>query len=439
VSVQDAYWDTDVTGISSAPYGSGYSTADLQCATSSEDINCFPSLYTGWDNSVWGFGSDAEYPYLISDIDQDGIADHLDVDIDNDGLIEVSTLSQLDLIRYDLAGTSLNGDSTGCPLTGCNGYELVADLDFDTNGNGVADAGDLFWNNGEGWNAVGDSFSNMATFNLSGNGHEIKNLFIDKTYGEASFLGYIHEGEISQISFISPAIYGGTSAVIAVEAYETMVNDVVVVDGSIGGAGGSGNAGGLFATAQYVAVAGSSVNATIVSTHQRIGWNGFGGIIGYGSNVTLDKTSFSGSVDGGLKYFAGGLVGFSEGELTIRDSVVTGDVVHSRLASGGLVGASWFNSVVERSLVLGSVDGNDRVEPLGVGSGQSTDVVSVQDAYWDTDVTGISSAPYGSGYSTADLQCATSSEDMSCYPSLYSGWDETIWDFGTSYDYPVLR
>ena len=56
-----------------------------------------------------------------------------DVDIDNDGLIEISTLEQLDLMRYDLAGTSLNGDSTGCPATGCNGYELVADLDFDTN------------------------------------------------------------------------------------------------------------------------------------------------------------------------------------------------------------------------------------------------------------------------------------------------------------------
>ena len=37
-----------------------------------------------------------------------------DVDIDDDGLIEISTLQQLDLMRYDLAGTSLNGDSTGC-------------------------------------------------------------------------------------------------------------------------------------------------------------------------------------------------------------------------------------------------------------------------------------------------------------------------------------
>ena len=30
-----------------------------------------------------------------------------DVDIDDDGLIEISTLQQLDLMRYDLAGTSL--------------------------------------------------------------------------------------------------------------------------------------------------------------------------------------------------------------------------------------------------------------------------------------------------------------------------------------------
>ncbi|MBQ0780589.1 MAG: hypothetical protein KBT79_07255 [Thalassolituus oleivorans] len=96
-----------------------------------------------------------------------------DVDIDDDGLIEISTLQQLDLMRYDLAGTSLNGDSTGCPATGCNGYELVNDLDFDTNGNGVADAGDEFWNNGDGWEPVGVGYSDTFTANLLGNGHSL--------------------------------------------------------------------------------------------------------------------------------------------------------------------------------------------------------------------------------------------------------------------------
>ena len=80
-----------------------------------------------------------------------------DYDADDDGLIEVSNLEQLDAIRYDTDGNGESRELTyrraffrplpgmGCPDTGCIGYELVADLDFDTNRNGVTDAGDAYW------------------------------------------------------------------------------------------------------------------------------------------------------------------------------------------------------------------------------------------------------------------------------------------------------
>ena len=87
-----------------------------------------------------------------------------DYDADADGLIEVSNLAQLDAIRYDMDGNGLVADSKeqteylaafpgaledmGCPVGGCSGYEVVSDLDFDTNGNGLADAGDVYWNDG---------------------------------------------------------------------------------------------------------------------------------------------------------------------------------------------------------------------------------------------------------------------------------------------------
>ncbi len=89
-----------------------------------------------------------------------------DYDSDDDGHIEVTTLAQLDAIRYDLDGdgTASTGNESaytaafpnaaqamGCPQSGCTGYELRADLDFDTNGNGFADEGDAYWNNGDGW------------------------------------------------------------------------------------------------------------------------------------------------------------------------------------------------------------------------------------------------------------------------------------------------
>ena len=88
-------------------------------------------------------------------------------------LIEVANLEQLDAIRWDLDGDGLPDssagiagfaaafpralDGMGCPDSGCSGYELISNLDLDTNGNGLADAGDDYWNDGAGWAPIGDA------------------------------------------------------------------------------------------------------------------------------------------------------------------------------------------------------------------------------------------------------------------------------------------
>ena len=87
-----------------------------------------------------------------------------DYDADDDGLIEIRTLAQLDATRHDLNGNGVVTtfrlgtftisdaaafaaafpspfDRLGCGFDGCSGYELLADLDFDTNGNGIQMAG----------------------------------------------------------------------------------------------------------------------------------------------------------------------------------------------------------------------------------------------------------------------------------------------------------
>ena len=119
-----------------------------------------------------------------------------DRDRDNDGLIEINTLAKLHRIRYDLDGdgsadTSSNEDkynellgstltNSGCPSTGCIGYELIADLDFDTNGDGSVDGDDDYHNSGDGWLPIGDGTNTFnATFH--GNGHTISNLTIDRS------------------------------------------------------------------------------------------------------------------------------------------------------------------------------------------------------------------------------------------------------------------
>ena len=117
----------------------------------------------------------------------------VDYDTDDDGLIEISSLTQLDAMRWDVDGDGYSDHGgplhegfpnpllgMGCPRSGCIGYELTSDLDFDTNGNGRADAGDAYWNSGFGWLPIGmDTYDYNAVF--EGNGHVVRNLFIDST------------------------------------------------------------------------------------------------------------------------------------------------------------------------------------------------------------------------------------------------------------------
>ncbi len=134
----------------------------------------------------------------------------IDYDVDNDNLIDVANLAQLNAMRWDpngnfevAAGDQANYDlafpdaaaGMGCEAT-CAGYELTADLDFDTNDDGVTNAtGDDYWNAGAGWAPIGGDYN--AEFH--GNGHTISNLFINRggtnNVGLFSVLGneaYVH-------------------------------------------------------------------------------------------------------------------------------------------------------------------------------------------------------------------------------------------------------
>ena len=85
----------------------------------------------------------------------------------------------------------------GCPESGCTGYELIADLDFDTNGNGQADSGDDYWNGGAGWAPIGGSDSGFVAV-FEGNSHIISRLYIYRP--SESMVGLFgHVGESTEI------------------------------------------------------------------------------------------------------------------------------------------------------------------------------------------------------------------------------------------------
>ena len=184
-TVTNSYWDKNTSGKSYSSGGIGKATSELQSPTG------YSGIYQNWDvdtdgstggDNPWDFGTSTQYPALRE-------FRHHDYDTDSDGLIEVSSLAQLNAIRWDLDGdgsTTNTGYTAafsggvsimGCPSPGCKGYELTADLDFDTNGSGVVDSGDDYWNGDSGWEPIGDASAPFSAI-FDGNGHTISNLYI---------------------------------------------------------------------------------------------------------------------------------------------------------------------------------------------------------------------------------------------------------------------
>ena len=120
-----------------------------------------------------------------------------DYDVDDDGLIDVSNLTQLNAIRWDLNGDGQPDKETfakaynqafpsaianmGIPNNAqAQGYELTTNLHFDSHKNNRADEADPFWNPGNGWQSIG-VFANPFQAILEGNGYVISSLFQDQS------------------------------------------------------------------------------------------------------------------------------------------------------------------------------------------------------------------------------------------------------------------
>ena len=115
--------------------------------------------------------------------------------------------------RISCGGSLLNGDGSasdagyaaafpvaasgmGCPSADCIGYELVADLDFDSDDSGEAGAGDgdAYWNGGAGWTPIGRGDGNGFSVVFEGNDRSIGNLYVKTTDADAGLFSVVAEG-----------------------------------------------------------------------------------------------------------------------------------------------------------------------------------------------------------------------------------------------------
>ena len=292
-----------------------------------------------------------------------------DFDLDDDGLIEVGSLAQLDAVRYDVNGDGTVDDrwiaswrtyyvafpegaaNMGCP-DGCTGYELTEDLDFDTNGTGVADAGDDYWNNGAGWSPIG-TLSGPFTATVEGNGHVLTNLFIRRSSGFVGLFGLGHGPRIRNVGVVDIDI-----AVAVRGAQSTQVG------GLIGGTDQSSSITTCYATG-LIAITGSGTSVVdpssvyagglagvntgqIALSHAQVDvtatvgdrQTNVGGLVGYNGFLygRITTSHASGRVEAnGADTVAGGLVGLNYLTARVVSSYATGPVTATGVA-GGLVG-----------------------------------------------------------------------------------------------------
>ena len=507
-TVTTSYWDTTASGQSGSAGGTGQTSRALQTPSGYN----YSGIYVGWNvnldgaaggDSPWYFGGVNQYPLLVYGSMRDFPL--WDYDADNDRLIEVNNLAQLNAIRWDLntngiaaevrpyyypndaakASDKANyitafpgavagmGCAQGTTAAACAGYELMSDLDFDTDGDGSVDADDEFWNGGQGWNpigVVGHTVENgidkiwqwdfHGTFR--GNDKTIANLYINHShsasdrrhysYGLFGFVGptgvidgvklrdaniRIQQGAAvgSMVGWNWSGAIKGSSATGRITVFNTNYNDVGPGglvgdnDGSITSSyanveitGNPSQAGGLVGENEGSIIASYSGGA-VISTIGNVG-----GLVGGNSGTITASYSRSPVKATGNNAVVGGLVGWN-GRYTWHDTTHP-DTITASYATGPVVATganSTVGGLVGRNV---RVDSSGRVYPNSKGT--------AVDSYWDIGVSGQSSSALGTGMRGTG---------PTAYTGIFANWNLNLdgvagkddpWHFAPR-QYPMLK
>ena len=412
---------------------------------------------------------------VVQSLGEDPVADS-----DGDGLIEIKDAMMLNNMRYNLAGTSYKtsaddaGDASGCPASGCNGYELSANIDLlsllDANNNGNIDtttvsvAGKTHTvidiSKDTSWVPIGDNSTGSVASRFrgifEGNNHTIANLWVNVSSSSgnayAGLFGFVSgtSAEIRNLGIISGSIHSSSSSF-----------------SRSGGLVGSSSASPFTITNSYFSGSGG------VSSSSDSGSSSFssrsGGLVGDGSTVSITNSYFSGGGGVSSSAFsssAGGLVGSnsslvgSSSSVMITNSYFSGgggvSSSSSPSSAGGLVGYFDYDLVITNSYFSGgggvssSGSGSYYYSSSGglVGHTGSSSSLMIINSYWNTEAPQMvggnvqspkrahgnaSSNPAGTtGITLMQLQ-ATSGM---LYPD---GLPTQAWDLGTDMQLPAVK
>ena len=401
-----------------------------------------------------------------NDVDDDGVLNADDVDDDNDGLIEISSLEQLHNMRYDLTGNSYKmnaadaGNTAGAPTTAtadCTtptdgiylcGYELTQNLDFDLDGDGstytanqdgtyTLDSGDAapyFVTSAGGWEPIGDSadVSNAFDAVFDGNGFTIANMTISHDAATIGLFGTIGTGTGSVIRDVGLTdvlventssdtfnFIGGITGLHNPGALITASYVTGIVDG---GPGGDQSIGCLVGSL-FGSITASSADCSVTGGSGNN--NAVGGLAGqHSGNITSSYAAGSVNSGDGERVRIGGLVGQIASGGTITASYASGNVNGSSGDGdqvGGLVGS--VDGVITASYASGNVDG---------GSGDGDQVGGLA---------GRADAIITASYATGNVDGGTSTDTGDYAGSLFgiqpAGYIIASYGFGTTANGPA--
>ena len=361
--------------------------------------------------------------------DNDGAAGTIDIDKDDDGLIEICDLEGLSEMRYQLDGSGYkaSADATkityGCPATGCRGYELVKDLDFNDAASYRTTSNQVTWTTGDGWSPIG-SDSNRFNSVFEGNGFMIAHL-------------YINQSNVANVGLFS--VVDAAAQIQNIRLSDMNVKGQVSVGGLVGINHGIIINSNVTGTAKSVlALVGGLVGENnnpgeIISSLANVNVEGLeqvGGLVGNNRSL-IQESSASGRVEGDTNI--GGLVGGNEFGLIIN--IYATGMVSGDSNVGGLAGSNRFGLIIN-SYAIGMVTGNSNTGGLIGSNTVNESDGEVTASYWDTGTTGQATSDGGDGRTNAELQSPTVPGTTST--EIYYGWREDVWYFGGADDYPRL-
>ena len=340
VTITNSYCDTQITGQTNCigdTSGGASATVPATSTAALQTPTGYAAIYANWNRDLdgngtpdfpWRFEGPGQYPQLNTPAQRLALSPITDYDANDNGLIDVSSLAQLDAIRHDLDGNGQPATATaynsafparraaapghmGCPVT-CNGYELMQDLDFDSDASGAVDADDAFAGN---FTPIGGAYSSV----FEGNGHALHNLTIDQSGVSRTglFVELNPAGRIRNLGLVNPNVAGGGQSAAYIGAMVANNRGVIAAGYVAGGAvsakgtttlaprlggltGYTGSGGAIRASYATAALSTAAGNAFI---------GGLTGDLVDGGVITASYAAAPSITDGGTFPEVGGLVG----------------------------------------------------------------------------------------------------------------------------------